>query len=81
MPYKYVAEMLCDKMAAGMIYQGEKWTKEYELQYWLNEKDSTLANDKIKDLVTDCLTQVAEKGVDAVYTKENFKSLYQKYCG
>ena len=38
MPYKYVAEMLCDKMAAGMIYQGEKWTKEYELQYWLNEK-------------------------------------------
>ena len=36
---------------------------------------------KIKDLVTDCLTQVAEKGVNAVYTKENFKSLYQKYCG
>ena len=26
MPYKYVAEMLCDKMAAGMIYQGEKWS-------------------------------------------------------
>ena len=80
MPYKFVAEMLCDKMAAGIIYEGKNWTKEYELQYWLNEKDKVLVNSKIKDLVTDCLTQVAEKGIDEVYTKKNFKELYKKYC-
>ena len=80
MPYKFVAEMLCDKMAAGIIYEGKNWTKEYELQYWLNEKDKVLVNCKIKDLVTDCLTQVAEKGLDEVYTKKNFKELYKKYC-
>ena len=75
MPYEYVAEMLCDKMAAGIIYQGKKWTKEYELSYWLKEKDKVLVNPKIKDLVTDCMTQVAEKGINAVYTKKNFKEL------
>ncbi len=33
-PYKYVAEMLCDKMAAGIVYQGKNWTKEYQLSHW-----------------------------------------------
>lgn len=80
MPYKYVAEMLCDKMAAGIIYQGKNWTKEYELQYWEKEKEESLINPKIKELITDCLTQVSEKGIDKVYTKENFRKLYKKYC-
>ena len=80
MPYKYVAEMLCDKMAAGMIYKGKEWTKEYELRYWLDEKDKIDINPKIRDLVTDCLTQVSKNGIDEVYTKENFKKLYKKYC-
>ncbi len=80
MPYKYVAEMLCDKMAAGITYQGKNWTKEYELKYWLNEKEHILLNQKVKDLVTDCLTQVSEKGIKPVYTKKNFKDLYKKYC-
>ena len=79
-PYKYVAEMLCDKMAAGIVYQGKKWTKEYELQYWLNEKNEVLINPKIKDMITECLTQVSEKGIKPVYTKQNFKKLYEKYC-
>ena len=74
MPYKFVAEMLCDKMAAGIIYEGKNWTKEYELQYWLNEKDKVLVNSKIKDLVTDCLTQVAEKGIDTPMVLRKWES-------
>ncbi len=80
MPYKYVAEMLCDKMAAGIVYKGKEWTKEYELQYWMNEQEKVLVNPKIKELITDCLTQVSEKGIKPVYTKQNFKKLYKKYC-
>ena len=37
-PYQYVAEMICDKLAAGIIYQGKNWTKEYELKYWERER-------------------------------------------
>lgn len=80
MPYPYVAEMLCDKLAAGIIYEGKNWTKEYELQYWNREKDEILINEKLKDLITDFMEQVAEKGIDPVLTKANVKQLYKKYC-
>lgn len=79
-PYKYVAEMLCDKMAAGIVYQGKNWTKEYELNYWLKEREKAKLNPKIKELITECFTQVSQKGIDEVYTKKNFRKLYKKYC-
>lgn len=80
MPYKYAAEMICDKLAAGIIYEGEKWTKEYELGYWEKEKEKSEVNPKIKEFVTATLTEVAEKGIDKTYTKKNIKRLYKKYC-
>ncbi len=80
MPYKYVAEMLCDKLAAGMIYKGKEWTKEYELEYWIKERDKTLVNDQVEKLITDFFTQVSEVGVDKALNKKNVKALYQKYC-
>ena len=41
-PYPYAAEMICDKIAAGMIYEGKNFTKEYELRYFLTrEKGKT----------------------------------------
>ncbi len=80
MPYKYVAEMLCDKLAASMIYKGKEWTKEYELEYWIKERDKTLVNDQVEKLITDFFTQVSEGGVDKALNKKNVKALYQKYC-
>ena len=79
-PYQYVAEMLCDKLAAGMVYKGKDWTKEYELDYWLNERDKTLVNDQVESLITEFLTQVSKDGIDKVLTKKNVKALYKKYC-
>lgn len=79
-PYQYVAEMLCDKLAAGMVYKGKDWTKEYELDYWLNERDKTLVNDQVEALITEFLTQVSKDGIDKVLTNKNVKALYKKYC-
>lgn len=80
MPYKYAAEMICDKLAAGMTYQGKKWTKEYELSYWERERDKIEINPKLKDFVTAVMTEVAKNGVNKTYTKRNIKRLYKKYC-
>ena len=79
-PYQYVAEMLCDKLAAGMVYKGKDWTKEYELDYWLNERDKTLVNDQVEALITEFLTQVSKDGIDKSLTKKNVKALYKEYC-
>ena len=37
-PYKYTAEMICDKIAAGLIYSGEDWTSDLELNYYMKER-------------------------------------------
>lgn len=79
-PYKYAAEMLCDKLAAGMVYKGKEWTKEYELEYWLKERDKTLVNKQIDKFVTECLTEVSMYGVNKVFTKKNIRKLYEKNC-
>ena len=56
-PYKYAAEMVCDKLAAGMVYQGKKFTKEYELEYWLKEKEKIKINPKTEKFITEVLTR------------------------
>ena len=81
MPYKYTAEMLCDKLAAGIVYQGEKWNKEYPIKYWNeHEKEKLMLNSKMKDLITDFFKQVSEKGINEVVNKKKLKDLYKKYC-
>ena len=80
MPYKYAAEMLCDKLAAGMAYEGKNWTKEYELEYWNKEKDFISVNPKIKKFITAMLEEVAKDGIDKPLTKKNVKEKYKKYC-
>ncbi len=80
MPYPYAAEMICDKLAAGMAYQGKKWNKEYELAYWKKEREKVEVNPKIRDFVTEVMSQVAIQGIDKTMTKKNIKAIYQKYC-
>lgn len=81
MPYKYTVEMLCDKLAAGIVYQGEKWNKEYPIKYWNeHEKEKLMLNPKMKDLITEFFEQVGEKGINEVVNKKKLKDLYKKYC-
>lgn len=80
MPYKYTAEMLCDKLAAGIIYQGNAWTNDYQLKYWMKEKEIIKINDELKDLCTDFFTQVSINGIENTLNSRNLKILYKKYC-
>ena len=42
--------------------------------------EKILVNNQIKELITDCFTQVSKEGINKVLTKKNVKSLYKKYC-
>ncbi len=81
MPYPYAAEMICDKLAASIIYEGESWTKEFELSYWEEkEKNKVAMHPKMRDFVTAVMEEVAKQGIDKTLTKKNIKHLYEKYC-
>lgn len=79
-PYKYAAEMICDKLAAGIVYQGKNWTKEYQLSYWKKEREKVEVNPKIEKFITEVTIQVAKDGINKTLTKKNIKNLYKKYC-
>ena len=82
MPYKYAAEMICDKLAAGIVYEGKNWTKESELKYWnTREKDKLIINPKIRDFLTEVFTEVSIYGIDKVVNKEHLRKVYNKHCG
>lgn len=39
MPDKYFAEMICDRIAASMVYNGDNYNDAMPLEYWLSHKD------------------------------------------
>lgn len=78
-PYKYFVEMVCDSLAAGLTYQGKKWTKDYQLGYWLKVRDRARIHPKMEKLLTKVYTDVSKYGIDEVIHKENLKRLYNKY--
>ena len=46
-PYKYMAEMICDKMSASITYNGKNWTNSSQYEYWQKEKTRVIVNPKI----------------------------------
>lgn len=79
-PYKYVAEMICDKLSACKIYSGKNWTLSSELEYWKKEKLKTKLNENVSNMLTEVFEQVAERGINTALKRKNLKRLYKKYC-
>lgn len=78
-PYKYLIEMLCDNISAGLVYKGENWTKEYPLHYWGNHKNKELFHPKIIDFFDRIYKDISIYGVDKVITKENLQEKYKTF--
>ncbi len=62
MPLKYVAEMFCDRVAAGKIYNGEKYTDQSPLEYFRRAKATRLIHPETSALIESWLIMLSEKG-------------------
>lgn len=71
MPTKYLLEMVCDRVAASMIYRGEAYTKEDPLAYYLSHTDENKFNWSTRNELTNYLNEIATYGFD--YFAENRK--------
>lgn len=80
MPYKYAAEMICDKMAAGIVYSGKDWTNNTQIDYYMKERITSLIHPQIDKFMISVFTGVSKNGLDKTLTKPNIKRLYEKYC-
>ena len=80
-PYKYTIEMICDTLAAGMTYQKDKWTKDYQLNYYLNKEHRDILNPIIDEILVDVYTKVSEEGLKVINHKQLKKIYYDHVRG
>ena len=78
MPYAYIVEALCDEIAAGMVYQGKEWSKQYPLEYWNQvEKNTPVEKHPYNIAFMESVFQrIAEKGLKEGLDKKYLKKEY-----
>jgi len=79
MPYKYTVEMICDNLAAGMTYMGESWTNDYQVKYYLKDRETKKINPIIDKILLCVFEEVSKSGINKVIKKSNLKKIYNKY--
>lgn len=79
-PYKYLAEMVCDKLSASIVYGGKYWTNSSQHDYWQKEREREILNPKVQNFFDEVFLEVKENGIDKTLTRQNMKNLYKKYC-
>ncbi len=67
MPYRYVAEMFCDRVAASKIYGGENYKDDYALNYFMRSKDVRDIHPVTSDEIEELLRMLAEKGEEETF--------------
>lgn len=67
MPRKYVAEMFCDRVAASMIYLGEKYTDAAPWEYYDRFKNHYLIHPNTAALIEEALRVLKDEGESRVF--------------
>ena len=75
MPMKYFAEMLCDRVAASMIYLGDKFTDKSALDYYGTHYDENQFHLETREELEYWLVHIVAVGVDKTFNelKETLK--------
>ena len=67
MPAKYVAEMVCDRIAASKNYLGDKYTDASAWEYYEHGKDHYVLHPETRRELEECLQILRDDGEDACF--------------
>jgi len=81
MPYKYTIEMICDTLAASIVYNGKNWKNTNPLEYFNNRNDKEYVNEKILLIQEEVYKLVASDGIEKTVNKKKLKEIYYKHVG
>ena len=68
MPYRYLAEMFCDRVAASMIYKGKEYTDSSALEYFLKGNARNIMHPESAEELETLLRTLSEQGSDAAFS-------------
>lgn len=79
MPYKYVAEMFCDRVAASKIYQGSNYSEKHPLEYFMRSKKTRPIHPDTSDELELLLRMLETKGEKQTFAflKNRIKNHYE----
>ena len=78
-PYKYVAEMICDNLSASLTYNKKNWSADNQLNYFLNRTDLDYLNEKVKNILIEVYEDIVKDGINKTITSKNLKRIYKKH--
>jgi hypothetical protein len=64
MPLKYLIEMVCDRVAASMVYLGDKHTNDAPLRYYESHRDENQFHEYTRTKLENILLIIADCGMD-----------------
>lgn len=67
-PYNYVLEMCCDRIAACKIYQKDKYTQASAYEYFIKGTDRLYMHPESAQLLHTILLMIKEKGEDQTFS-------------
>ncbi|MBQ6889822.1 MAG: catalase [Oscillospiraceae bacterium] len=67
MPRKYLVEMVMDRRAACIVYQGERYTDGSALEYFDKSREKSLMHEQTKRELRYLLTMLKEQGEEATF--------------
>lgn len=81
-PFKYVIEMFCDFVGAGIAYMGDTWDESKPLEYHLSQKKHRIYHPETLDLLELLFSRLKEMGSDKFIKwfkrdRSNIKSVYK----
>ena len=85
-PYKYIVEAVCDKISAGMAYNGDKWTQKEPFEYWSKiERNGPVVKHpgsvEFMDIVLKKISDDGlDKGLEPRFLKQVYNDVKKKYC-
>ena len=82
MPYKYLVECVCDKLAATRIYlkQGKDYPKDHPLNHFKRFCRADVMNPKTALFIETVFTDLQTLGEDGVLNKKYMKATYDRIC-
>ena len=67
MPYRYVAEMFCDRVAASKVYKGKDYRQDGPWEYFQPTKDSRYIHPETRKELSELLWMLKEEGEERTF--------------
>lgn len=78
-PYRYVVEMVCDWIGAGMVYSQDKWTQSEPLAYYNKVRKGRHFHKETETLIRFFLEMIKDYGLDNFYEVARSERLHSYY--